>query len=402
MPHQTATLHVTQLDDRVTETMLKEIFSMISPVNNVDIDTQQRSGLVQFNERTGAEQALHAMDGRIILGQKIHIEWAKQVKQQHYYTLLINGLTPTVTPDLLKKAFADYSPRHVEVLLDPTSPQSRYYGLIDFEHQHQAERALIEMHGHSIGSCDLHCSWANPQLLKSIATTGSAPTMGSNTPPAATTPTSQFSRPATPQTPSFMPTHPSTACRVTTNNMSYEEIFAQTPPYNTTVSVKNLPDEITEQDLIPHFQQYGYVSHITLTPDHDATIKLDTHANASTAIFALQGFDLDGRAMQLSWGTHEIDNEHPAMNYATPSSTLPAASLNAPNTSASATTNPANTSDIVQPQTNAAAYFDMLTHRPPAPVAGSPHSAGGKAGQAIHGWNQYYQTYYSAGHQSII
>jgi hypothetical protein len=42
MPHQTATLHVTQLDDRVTETMLKEIFSMISPVNNVDIDVSDK------------------------------------------------------------------------------------------------------------------------------------------------------------------------------------------------------------------------------------------------------------------------------------------------------------------------------------------------------------------------
>ncbi|KAI8331841.1 hypothetical protein BC941DRAFT_437681 [Chlamydoabsidia padenii] len=130
--------------------------------------------------------------------------------------------------------------------------------------------------------------------------------------------------------------------------------------------------------------------------DHGATIKLDTHANASTAIFALQGFDMGGRAMQLDWGTHEISTEHPAMNYATPTSTLPAASLQ----SNTATTN-VNNGLSTQSQTMDAAYFDMLAHRPPAPVAGSPHSAGGKAGQAIHGWNQYYQNYYSAGHQHI-
>jgi nucleolysin TIA-1/TIAR len=90
---------------------------------------------------------------------------------------------------------------------------------------------------------------------------------------------------------------------------------------------------------------------------------LDTHANASTAIFALQGFPMAGQAMELSWGTH---------SFTTAPSYLPRGG-----------------------------YYDMFTMRPPAPVAGSAYSAGGKAGQAIHGWNQYYQNYYSAGHQNI-
>jgi hypothetical protein len=38
MPHQTTTLYITHLDDRVTEKMLKDIFSMISPVQSVKLN----------------------------------------------------------------------------------------------------------------------------------------------------------------------------------------------------------------------------------------------------------------------------------------------------------------------------------------------------------------------------
>lgn len=78
-------------------------------------------------------------------------------------------------------------------------------------------------------------------------------------------------------------------------NMSYEEIFAQTPLYNTSVYIRNLPrkiiskllsvfkvyslltfskNEIIEQDIAPHLQQHGFVSDIHLEADKGtATVK---------------------------------------------------------------------------------------------------------------------------------
>ncbi|CAO3585463.1 unnamed protein product [Absidia cylindrospora] len=333
MPHQTATLYITQLDDRVTEKMLKDIFSMISPVHSVKINTQNQSGLVEFHERQGAEQALHAMDGRVVFGKKIHIHWSNQLKKQHYYTVLVNGLGQDVSSSVLKKAFHAYYPRHVEVIMDTTNKdvKNKSYGLIDFEHRQDAEKAMKEMDGHYLSSSlngrhPIQCRWANHQVIDTIATTTSSINSG------ATTPTSTItSRPSTPQTPSFstMPIHPSTTCRVTSNNMSYEQIFAQTPPYNTSVYVENLPNEVSEQDLVPHFQQYGYVSHIEMD-ENGATVTLDTHANASTAIFALQGFNMGGQAIELSWGTHTTNTDHPAMNYTSSySSSAPSMSTSA-------------------------------------------------------------------------
>ncbi|KAI8327813.1 hypothetical protein BC941DRAFT_446256 [Chlamydoabsidia padenii] len=362
MPHQTTTLYITHLDDRVTEKMLKDIFSMISPVQNVKLHAQNHSGLVEFHERRGAEQALHAMDGRIVFGQKIHINWSNQLKKQHDYTILIDGLNQETTSVTLKKLFVSYYPRHVEVLWD--SKHKNYYGLMDFEHKQDAEKAMKEMDGYQLSSSStIQCRWANHQVLDTINTTTNTIAIPSS--PLSSTP------PSRPATPSFSIVHPSTTCRVTTNNMSYEQIFAQTPPYNTTIRIDNLPSDVSDHDLVPHFQQYGYVSHIE-RDEHGATIRLDTHANASTAIFALQGFPLDGHALDLSWGTHTFHNDKPIMN-----------------------------SSPIYLAHHHGGFYDMFAMRPPAPVAGSAHSAGGKAGQAIHGWNQYYQNYYSAGHQNI-
>ncbi|MCG6424082.1 hypothetical protein K6U16_13860, partial [Vibrio parahaemolyticus] len=71
---------------------------------------------------------------------------------------------------------------------------------------------------------------------------------------------------------------------------SYEIVVQQTPSYNTTVYVGNLVPYITQNDLVPLFQQFGYIVDIRLQADRGfAFIKLDTHENAAMAIVNLQG-----------------------------------------------------------------------------------------------------------------
>lgn len=52
MPHQTATLYITHLDDRVTEKMLKDIFSMISPVESVKLNVSDPRPFIYKFPRT--------------------------------------------------------------------------------------------------------------------------------------------------------------------------------------------------------------------------------------------------------------------------------------------------------------------------------------------------------------
>lgn len=85
--------------------------------------------------------------------------------------------------------------------------------------------------------------------------------------------------------------------------LSYEAVAAQTPEYNTTVYVGNLIPFVTQQDLIPLFQGYGYIVEIRMQSDRGfAFVKLDSHHNAAMAITHLQNQMVHGRGIKCSWG----------------------------------------------------------------------------------------------------
>ena len=85
--------------------------------------------------------------------------------------------------------------------------------------------------------------------------------------------------------------------------LTFEQVAAQTPDYNTTVYVGNLIPYTTQADLIPLFQNYGYIVEIRMQADRGfAFVKLDTHANAALSITSLQNQLVHGRPIKCSWG----------------------------------------------------------------------------------------------------
>lgn len=161
------------------------------------------------------------------------------------------------------------------------------------------------------------------------------------------------------------------------SNISYEEIFAQTPLYNTSLLIKNLPKDIASQDLVPYLQQYGFVSDIRIK-NNEAIVKLDTHANAATAIFALQGLLIRDHAIHLDWlkttsFIAPISRSNSQENLHVPFYSQPKTALH---------------------QLKNTFENQFKTSRPPAPTMSD-------AILPNHGWNQYYQQYYSAGHLTI-
>lgn len=89
---------------------------------------------------------------------------------------------------------------------------------------------------------------------------------------------------------------------------TYESIVAQCGPTATTIYVGNLPPFVTQQDLIPLFQGYGYIVEIRMQADRGfAFVKMDTHENAAMAIVSLQGTNVQGRTMKCSWGKDRND-----------------------------------------------------------------------------------------------
>jgi nucleolysin TIA-1/TIAR len=109
---------------------------------------------------------------------------------------------------------------------------------------------------------------------------------------------------------------------------------------------------------------------------------LDTHANAATAIFALQGATIAGKTVQLGWvkdravqlqRNDSFDHLNRSFNVFSSGYIPP--------------------SKLVQQITKGYDNHHTTT-RPPAP-------AFEQSGEGLHGWNQYYQQHYSAGHLTI-
>ncbi|KAL0088132.1 hypothetical protein J3Q64DRAFT_1846330 [Phycomyces blakesleeanus] len=365
------TIRVSNLDTRITSKMLTDIFSMISSVKRVKITDIEcgddlSHGFIEFHEHQAAEQALQAMNGRAIFGQKIQLSWATngystplpETDNHVHQTIRVDHLSPDTKEEEVAKSFSVFPGMlNARIVWNPSTGKPKGFGLITFNTKENAENAMTTMTGKSIGSNKIECSW-----LDTAVKITNSPTITS------TTISTDLKNK-----------------KATVANMTYEQIFAQAPLYNTTVYVGNLPRGITRQQIGPFFQQYGFVSDILeRSNDGYALVKLDTHANASSAILALQGFNIGGQPIELSWGKDTMlqsNNEFYAgenLRKYTPGQ--------------------AENNNWVLPGTG---LCDYNTMRPPAPVAGSQGNTDNGTGVGQHGWNQYYQHYYSAGHQSI-
>jgi nucleolysin TIA-1/TIAR len=107
--------------------------------------------------------------------------------------------------------------------------------------------------------------------------------------------------------------------------LSYDAVAAQTPEYNTTVYVGNLIPYVSQADLLPLFQGYGYVVEIRMQADRGfAFVKLDSHHNAAMAITHLQNQPIHGRGIKCSWGKDKAPDGTGS------TSPLPAAQYQAP------------------------------------------------------------------------
>ncbi|PKY23953.1 hypothetical protein RhiirB3_334986 [Rhizophagus irregularis] len=285
-------LYVGNLDPRVTDNMLHEIFGVAGSVNNTKIipdKNYQHGGLnygfVEFNDHRSAEQALSTLNGRKIYNMEIKVNWAFQGQQgpkedtSNHYHIFVGDLSPEVNDEVLAKAFSAFgSMSDARVMWDVNSGKSRGYGFVAFRDKTDAEQAIATMNGEWLGSRAIRCNWAN-----------------------------QKGQPG-----------PGTGNSTQAPQLSYEIVVAQTPHYNSTVYVGNLTPSTTQEHLMPYFQQFGYIIEVRMQADRGfAFVKLDTHENAASAIVNLQNTNINGRIIKCSWGKDRAPEQSTAATYHT-------------------------------------------------------------------------------------
>lgn len=161
---------------------------------------------------------------------------------------------------------------------DMKTGRSRGYGFVAFRERQDAEKALSSMDGEWLGSRAIRCNWANQKGQPSISQQQSMVSTG-------LTPTTPFGH-------HHFPTH---------GVQSYDMIVQQTPQWQTTVYVGNLTPYTTQNDLVPLFQNFGYVVETRFQSDRGfAFVKMDTHENAAMAICQLSGYNVNGRPLKCS------------------------------------------------------------------------------------------------------
>lgn len=161
---------------------------------------------------------------------------------------------------------------------DMKTGRSRGYGFVAFRERPDAEKALSSMDGEWLGSRAIRCNWANQKGQPSISQQQAMSAMGMT--------------PTTPMGHHHFPTH---------GTGSYEMVVQQTPAWQTTVYVGNLTPYTTANELVPLFQNFGYVTETRFQSDRGfAFVKMDTHENAAMAICQLSGFNVNGRPLKCS------------------------------------------------------------------------------------------------------
>ncbi|KAK4167671.1 putative nuclear and cytoplasmic polyadenylated RNA-binding protein [Cladorrhinum sp. PSN259] len=320
-------LYVGGLDPRVTEDVLRQIFETTGHVQNVKIIPDKNAkgynyGFVEYDDPGSAERAMQTLNGRRVHQSEIRVNWAYQSNSNNkedtsnHFHIFVGDLSNEVNDEILMQAFSAFgSVSEARVMWDMKTGRSRGYGFVAFRDRPEAEKALSSMDGEWLGSRAIRCNWANQKGQPSISQQSAMQQMGMT--------------PTTPYGHHHFPTH---------GVHSYDMIVNQTPAWQTTCYVGNLTPYTTQSDLVPLFQNFGYVVESRFQADRGfAFIKMDTHENAAMAICQLNGYNVNGRPLKCSWGkdkTPQAQNQQfdPNQQYSPQSAQTPGGYPGTPST----------------------------------------------------------------------
>ncbi|KAI4128128.1 MAG: hypothetical protein LQ347_004307 [Umbilicaria vellea] len=285
-------LYVGGLDPRVTEDVLRQIFETTGHVQNVKIIPDKNSkgfnyGFIEYDDPGAAERAMATLNGRRVHQAEIRVNWAYQSNTSNkedtsnHFHIFVGDLSNEVNDEVLLQAFSAFgSVSEARVMWDMKTGRSRGYGFVAFRERGDAEKALSSMDGEWLGSRAIRCNWANQKGQPSISQQQAMAAMGMT--------------PTTPYGHHHFPTH---------GVQSYDMVVQQTPQWQTTCYVGNLTPYTTQNDLVPLFQNFGFVVETRFQSDRGfAFVKMDSHENAAMAICQLSGYNVNGRPLKCSWG----------------------------------------------------------------------------------------------------
>ncbi|CAO2842558.1 unnamed protein product [Amaranthus hypochondriacus] len=265
-------------------------------------------GFVHFRDENEKIRAMSEMNGAMCLGRAMRIAEAVSKKSvggaasyqntqeilnhsdPNNTTIFVGNLDSDVTKEDLEQEFRLYG----EVVLVKILV-NKNCGFVKFTNRSSTEEALKALNGVQLGRKNLRLSWGrnNRQSRPNL-------TQGDNA--------------AYYEYPQGYNSY-GDVCALQDPNMYYggylgyasyqntQEILNHSDPNNTTIFVGNLDSDVTEEDLEQEFRLYGELVLVKILVNKNCGfVKFTNRSSAEEALMALNGVQLGGGNLRLSWG----------------------------------------------------------------------------------------------------
>lgn len=266
---------VGDLSTEVDDETLRKAFERFESVQQAHVMWDMQTGhsrgygFVSFGDEKDASLAIEHMNGKVIAGRAIRLNWAHKSNGKHsngyHGSGRHHGQNNTINNHSNNGSSSNNNGRNHRYNNNQRPHHNNYHN----------------GHHHVNG----YYQQQHPQGLIPMVTSGhSSPHMGGGGNPL---PLANVGLPGAPMIPP----------------QSYEMVSRKSPVWQTTVYVGNLAHFTTQQELIPLLQTFGFIVDVKFYPERGcAFVKYDTHERATMAILQLGGFIVNGRPLKMGWG----------------------------------------------------------------------------------------------------
>ncbi|XP_009145104.2 polyadenylate-binding protein RBP47A [Brassica rapa] len=277
------TLWIGDLLHWMDETYLHTCFSHTNQVSSVKVIRNKQTcqsegyGFVEFLSRSAAEEVLQSYSGVTMPNaeQPFRLNWAsfstgekRASENGPDLSIFVGDLAPDVTDTVLLETFAAYqSVKGAKVVIDSNTGRSKGYGFVRFGDENERSKALTEMNG-------AFCS--SRQMRVGVATPKRAAAYGQQNGSQALT---------------------------LAGGHGGNGSMADGESNNSTIFVGGLDADVTEEDLMQRFSQFGEVVSVKIPVGKGCGfVQFGNRQSAEEAIGSLNGTVIGKNTVRLSWG----------------------------------------------------------------------------------------------------
>lgn len=167
--NQEATCYIGNLDLRVTDEILWELFIQCGPIVNIHIPRDkitgehQGFGFVEFRSEEDSDYAIKIMHMIKLYGKPIKVNKASQDKrtQEVGANIFVGNLHDDVDEKTLKDVFSSFGVvLSTKIMRDTETGQSKHYGFVSFDNFDSSDAAINTMNGQFVSGKPVDVSYA--------------------------------------------------------------------------------------------------------------------------------------------------------------------------------------------------------------------------------------------------